>query len=93
MDAIAEKLQDVIPAIVHYSQNAYVKGTSTFDAVRAIDHILEFTVREKIQGLMVATNCKKEFDSVNGNDLHISQILSISLSKTILPHYTKNMQL
>ena len=44
----------MIPDIVHYNQNAYVKGKSTFDAVRAIDDILEFTGREKIEGLMVA---------------------------------------
>ena len=46
---------------VHYNQNAYVKGKSIFDAVRAIDDILEFTEREKIQGLMVAIDFKKAF--------------------------------
>ena len=52
---------------VNYNQNAYVKGKSIFDAVRAIDDILEFTEREKIQGLMLATDFKKAFDSVNRN--------------------------
>ena len=36
--AIARRLQEVIPDIVH-NQNAYVKGKSIFDAVRAIDDI------------------------------------------------------
>ena len=60
--AIARRLQEVIPDIVHHNQNAYVKGKSIFDAVRAIDDILEFTEREKIQGLMVAIDFKKAFD-------------------------------
>lgn len=50
----------MIPDIVHYNQNAYVKAKSIFDAVRAIDDILEFTEREKIQGLMVAIDFKKK---------------------------------
>ena len=35
--AIARRLQEVIPDIVNHNQNAYVKGKSIFDAVRAID--------------------------------------------------------
>ena len=50
----------MIPDIVHYNQNAYVKGKSIFDAVRTIDDILEFTEREKIQGLMVAIDFKSK---------------------------------
>ena len=65
--AIARRLQEVIPDIANHNQNAYVKGKSIFDAVRAIDDILEFTEREKIQGLMVAIDFKKAFDSVNRN--------------------------
>ena len=57
----------MIPDIVHYNQNAYVKGKSIFDAVRARDDILEFTEREKIEGLMVAIDFKKAFDSMNRN--------------------------
>ena len=65
--AIARRLQEVIPDIVHYNQNAYIKGKSILDAVRAIDDILEFTEREKIQGLMVAIDFKNALDSVNRN--------------------------
>ena len=45
--AIARRLQEVIPDIIHQNQNAYLKGKSTFDAVRTIDDILEFTERKK----------------------------------------------
>ena len=44
-----------------------IKGKSIFDAVRAIDDILEFTEREKIQGLMVEIDFINAFDSVNRN--------------------------
>ena len=37
----------MIPDIVHHNQNAYVKGKPIFDAVRAIDDILEFTQSPK----------------------------------------------
>ena len=57
----------MIPDIVHYNQNAHVKGKSILDAVRAIDDILEFTEKENIQGLKVAIDFKKAFDSVNRN--------------------------
>ena len=46
--AIARRLQEVIPDIIHHNQNTYVKGKSIFDVVRTIDDILEFTKRRKI---------------------------------------------
>jgi hypothetical protein len=64
-ETIARRLQDVIPDVVHDNQTAYVKGKSIFDAVSAIDDILEFTEREGINGLMLAIEFKKAFDSVN----------------------------
>ena len=57
--AIARGIQGVIPDIVHHNQNVYVKGKSIFDAVTAIDDILEFKESEKIQGLTVAIDFKK----------------------------------
>ena len=38
-EAIARRLQGVIPDTVHHNQNAYVKRKSIFDTVRAIDKI------------------------------------------------------
>lgn len=37
----------MIPDIVHNNQSACVKGKSLFDAVRAIDDILEFTEEKR----------------------------------------------
>ena len=63
--AIARRLQEVLPDIIHHNQNAYVKGKSIFDAVRSTDDILEFTERKKIKGFMLAIDFKKVFDSLN----------------------------
>jgi len=63
--AIATRLQKVLPEIIHFNQNAYVKGRTIFDAVRAIDDILEYTERNKINGLLVAIDVQKAFDSIN----------------------------
>ena len=52
--AIARRLQEVLPDIIHRNQNAYVQGKSIFDAVRSIDDILEFTERKRIKGFMLA---------------------------------------
>ena len=37
--AIATRLQKVLPKIIHFNQNAYVKGRTILDAVRTIDDI------------------------------------------------------
>ena len=42
---IATRLQKVLPEIIHFNQNGYVKGRTIFDAVRTIDDILEYTER------------------------------------------------
>ena len=62
---IATRLQKVIPEIIHFNQNAYVKGRTIFDAVRTIDDIMEFTERYQMNGLLVAIDFQKAFDSIN----------------------------
>jgi len=62
--AIASRLQEVLPDIIHHNQYAYVKGKSIFDAVRTIDDILEFTEWKKIKGFMLAIDFIKAFDSL-----------------------------
>ncbi|KAL9970546.1 hypothetical protein ACROYT_G022944 [Oculina patagonica] len=65
--AIALRLQKVLAEIIHFNQNAYVKGRTILDAVRTIDDILEYTERKKINGLLVGIDFQKAFDSVNRN--------------------------
>ena len=62
---IATRLQKVLPEIIHFNQNAYVKGKTIFDAVRTIVNIMEFTERYQMNGLLVAIDFKKASDSIN----------------------------
>ena len=39
--ALAKRLENILPDLTHYNQNAYVKGRSIFDAIRTIDDVLE----------------------------------------------------
>ena len=64
---IATRLQKVVGEIIHFNQNAYVKGRTILDAVRTIDDILEYTERKNISGLLVAIDFQKAFDSIKRN--------------------------
>ena len=64
---IARRLQKVLGEIIHFNQNAYVKGRTILDAVRTIDDILEYTERKNISGLLVAIDFQKAFDSIKRN--------------------------
>ena len=61
---IATRLQKVLGEIIHFNQNAYVKGRMILDAVRTIDDILEYTERKNISGLLAAIDFQKAFDSI-----------------------------
>ena len=52
--AIAKRLENVLPHIIHYDQNAFVKGRTIFDATRTISDVLEFTKMRDYQGIMTA---------------------------------------
>ena len=62
---IATRLQKVLPEIIHFNQNACVKGRTIFDAVRTIDDIMKFTERYQMSGLLVAIDFQKAFNSSN----------------------------
>ena len=62
--AIATRLQKVLRKLIHFNQNAYVKGRTILDAVRTIDDILDYTERYNIKGMLVAIDFQKAFDSV-----------------------------
>ena len=63
--AIAKRLENVLPSIIHHNQSAYVKGRTIFDAVRTIEDIMDYTERYKISGKMICIDFKKAFDSVS----------------------------
>jgi len=62
---IAKRLEKVLPQIIHYDQNAYVKGRTIFDAVRTIDDIMTFTKSSNIDALLTAIDFEKAFDSIS----------------------------
>jgi len=62
---LAKQLEPILPKLIHYNQNAYVKGKLIFDAVRTIDDILEFTKCKKMSGILVAIDFEKAFDSLD----------------------------
>ena len=39
---LAKRLEKVLPEVIHFNQNAFVKGRTIFDAVRTIDHVIEY---------------------------------------------------
>ena len=58
----------MLPKIIHFDQNAYVKGRTIFDAVRTIDDVIEFTKvnkRKGHKGILTAIDFEKTFDSIN----------------------------
>ena len=50
---------DVLPNLIHPSQNAFVKGRSIFDAIRTIDDIVDYTKRNSWSGFMIAIDFEK----------------------------------
>ena len=63
--AIAKRLENVLPNIIHYNQCAYAKGRNIFDAVRTIEDVMEFSERYNLDGRMICIDFKKAFDTVN----------------------------
>ena len=67
--AIAKRLENVLPHIIHHDQNAFVKGRTIFDASGTISGVMEFTKMRDYQGIMTAIDFEKAFDSLNWNFL------------------------
>ena len=59
----------MLPHIIHYDQNAFVKGRTIFDAVRTISDVMDFSKQRGYHGIMTAVDFEKAFDSVNWNFL------------------------
>ena len=63
--AIAKRLENALPNIIHYNQCAYVKGRTIFDAVRTIEDVVEFSERYNLEGRMICMDFRKAFDTVS----------------------------
>ena len=93
LKVIATRLQKVLGEIIHFNQNAYVKGRTILDAVRAIDDILEYTERENISGLLVAIDFQKAFDSIK-QSFKVKALLAFNFGPSLIhwiqTFYTNN---
>ena len=63
--AIAKRLENALPNVMHYNQCAYVKGRTIFDAVRTIEDVMEFSERYNLEGRMICVDFRKDFDTVS----------------------------
>ena len=66
---LANRLEKVLPVIIHADQNAFVKGRSIFDAVRTINDMVDYTKRNNLSGFLIAIDFEKVFDTLNFNFL------------------------
>ena len=66
---LAKRLEKVLPYIIHPNQNAFVKGTSIFDALRTIDDVVDYTKRNCLPGILVAIDFERAFDTLEFNFL------------------------
>ena len=63
------RLEKVLSDLISDDQCAYVKGRNTFDAVRTIGAIMDYTKLYNLPGFMVTINFEKAFDSLSWNFL------------------------
>ena len=76
--AIAKRLEKVLPYVIHHNQCAYVKVRTTFDAVRTIEDVMDFTEKCHIDGRLICIDFQKAFDTVNSGIL-VSRFICIWL--------------
>ena len=62
---LAKRLEKVLPEVIHFNQNAFVKWRTICDAVRTIDDVIDFAKYKDIPGILVAIDFEKAFDSLN----------------------------
>ena len=66
---LAKRLEKVLPEVIHFNQNAFVKGRTIFDAVRTINDVIEYARYKDLPGILIALDFEKAFDSLNLNFL------------------------
>ena len=67
--AIATRIKNVLPNIIHHNQTGFIKDRYFGETVRSIFDIMDFTVEENIPGLMIFIDFQKAFDSLEWNFL------------------------
>ena len=57
--AVAYRLRQVIPDLIHPDQTAYVKGRYIGESARVIEDILDHTDQENLDGILFAVDIEK----------------------------------
>ena len=68
--ALAFRVRNVLPSLIHYDQTAYVKGRYIRESVRLIDDLLKYAEEENSDGILFAADIEKAFDSVDHNFIY-----------------------
>ena len=66
---MAKRLEKVLSEVIHFNQNAFVKGRTIFDAVRTINEVIEYARYKDLPGILIALDFEKAFDPLNLNFL------------------------
>ena len=65
---IASRTKSVLPNIIHHNQTGYVKDRFMGETIRSIYDIMDYTVEENIQGLLIFIEFEKAFSNSVGWD-------------------------
>lgn len=63
--ALASRLQNVLTSLISPSQSAYLKGRKISENIRLIDDVLWYTRQREINGILLAVDFSKAFDSLD----------------------------
>ena len=66
---IANRLQKILPSIIHTSQSGFIKGRSIVDHIRLIDDIINLSRKKKSPGMIVSLDYQKAFDSIEKSSI------------------------
>ena len=62
---LAKRLEKILPNIISENQFVFVKGRNIDEAIRILTDVLEFTSKEKIQGILFGADYEAAFDSLD----------------------------
>ena len=66
---IANRLQKILPSIIHTTQSGFVKGRSIVDHIRLIDDIINLSRQHNMPGMIVSLDYQKAFDSIEKSSI------------------------
>ena len=90
---IAKRLENVLPNIIHFNQNGFVKERNIFDAVRTVSDIFDFTQTYGQGGILTAVGFEKAFSGLKLSVSGFSKIwfwgILHRLDQDFVPKYIK----